>query len=67
MSSGASATVLAATVDLLKGADADGFTEVDVTGYRGSADVEPVWVIRSEFFVGGRFHNVDPRRDFEFA
>jgi hypothetical protein len=67
MSSGTGSAVLAATVDLAKGADAYRFTEVDVAGYGGGADVEPVWVIGSEFFVGGCFHNVHPRGDFEFA
>jgi len=54
-------------MDFTKGSYADGFTEVDVACYGGGADVEPVWVIRGEFFEGCGFDDVDPRGDFQFA
>ena len=37
-----------------------------MTGDGRSTDVEPVWVVWSEFFEGGGFHDINPGRDLEF-
>jgi len=31
------------------------------------SDVEPIWIVGSEFFEGGSFDDVDPGGNFEFA
>ena len=54
-------------MDFTKGSYANGFTEVDVAGYGGGADVEPVWIVGREFFEGCSFDDVDPSGDFQFA
>jgi hypothetical protein len=38
-----------------------------VTSNGCGTDVEPVWVVGSEFFEGGGFHDINPGRDLEFA
>ena len=67
MAAGTGTAVLTATVDSLEGSYADGFAEVDVSGYGGGAGVEPIWIVGGEFFVGGSLDDVDPGGDFEFA
>jgi len=50
-------------MDLAKTTDADGLAEVDVTSYRGSADVEPIDRLRGELFSIGGFDGVNPTWD----
>lgn len=52
--------VLGAAVDFGEAADANGFAEVDVAGYGGGTDVEPVLGLRREFIAVGGFYGVDP-------
>ena len=54
-------------MDFAESAYTDRFTEVDVSGYGGGTDIEPVWIIGSEFFEGGCFDDVDPGWDFKLA
>lgn len=60
MPGGGNAAVLGGTVNLAETADTDGLAEVDVTGDRGGADVEPVNVQRGELLGGTGLDGVNP-------
>jgi hypothetical protein len=45
----------------------DRLAEVDVSGDGCGANIEPIWIIGSEFLEGGGFDDIDPGRDFDFA
>ena len=47
-------------MEFAKRTHTDRLVEVDVTGYSCGTAVEPVGVIRGEYFEGGRFDNVNP-------
>lgn len=57
---GSGSAVLGAAVDLGETADTDGFAEVDVAGYGGGADVEPVLGLWGQLIAVGGLYGVDP-------
>ena len=67
MTSGTTATVLAATMCFAKSAYTDRLAEVNVSCDGCGADIEPVWIIGSEFLEGASLDDIDPGRDFDFA
>jgi len=67
MTSRTTATVLAAAMCFAKSAYADITPEVNVSCDGCGADIEPVWIIGSEFLEGAGFDDIDPGRDFDFA
>ena len=52
--------VLGAAVDLPEAPDADGLAQVDVAGYGGGTDVEPVRGLGGELVAVRGFDGVDP-------
>lgn len=50
-------------MDFGETADTDGFAEVDVAGYGGGADVEPVLGLWGEFIAVRGLYGVDPACD----
>lgn len=63
----AEASVGSTTVELSEVADTDSLAEVDVTGESGSADVEPVRVVRCLLLEVSGLDNVDPDWDLDLA
>lgn len=54
------ASVLGAAVDLAEAANTDGLAEIDVSGNRGGADVEPVGRLRGQLVAVRGLDGVNP-------
>ena len=61
------AAVLTPSMDPTKGSYTDGFAEVNMSGDGCGTDVEPIWIVGSEFFVCSGLDDIDPGWNLEFT